>query len=65
MIPVTLPELEEMLKHAMEEVRRESGGEFDKYTEAFFSAGFRMGINAILTREVLHNLPPLPKRKEN
>ena len=61
--PVTPAEMEEMLKSAMEELVRESGGEFDAHSSAFFSAGFRMGISAILTREILQNLPL--NRKEN
>jgi len=63
--PVSLTELETLVKQAIDEVRRESGGEFDKYSEAFFTAGFKMGVTAMLNREILHNLPPFPKTKEN
>ena len=52
-----------MIQDAMKDMERESGGEFDKYATAFFSAGFRYGIFAILQLEILSNLPP--NRKEN
>ena len=57
-------ELEEMIQSAMKELERESGGEFDRYATAFFSTGFRLGVLAMLQREVLSQFPT-DKRKEN
>jgi hypothetical protein len=50
-------ELEEMIQAAMKMLERESGGEFDTHAAAFFTTGFKLGVNAMLERHIISNMP--------
>jgi hypothetical protein len=59
----TMEELEVFIQDSMAELRRESGGDFDEFAAAFFRAGFKCGVNAMLIREALNEMPT--DRREN
>jgi hypothetical protein len=50
-------ELDEMIQAAIKAIQEDSGGEFDEQGKAFFTAGFKLGVVAMVERDVFSKMP--------